>query len=125
MRFRHRPGSLRPDREHLLSHRETRPPARPTDRPTDRPPAAAAAADLTRPFTWQATVVLTLQHFLSLVFSAAVLNSPPAPPSTLWLGSVMVLAGALCYTLAGNRPVPVPVAAGKLPQGHMDAKKAQ
>ena len=35
----------------------------------------------------QASLVLTVQRFLSLVFSAAVLNSPPPPPNSLWVGS--------------------------------------
>ena len=62
----------------------------------------------------QASLVLTVQRFLSLVFSAAVLNSPPAPPNSLWVGSGMVLLGSCIYILAqrgkrggscnGNKP---------------------
>ena len=48
----------------------------------------------------QASLVLTVQRFLSLVFSAAVLNSPPAPPNSLWVGSGMVLLGSCIYILA-------------------------
>lgn len=51
-----------------------------------------------------AQVVLTLQHFLSLAFSAAVLNAPPAPPTTLWVGAFLVLVGALAYTVAPPHP---------------------
>ena len=47
-----------------------------------------------------ASVVLTVQRFLSLVFSAAVLNAPPPPPSSLWVGSGMVLLGSCMYILA-------------------------
>ena len=60
----------------------------------------AGRADVCELCLVQASLVLTVQRFLSLVFSAAVLNSPPAPPNSLWVGSGMVLLGSCLYILA-------------------------
>jgi hypothetical protein len=66
-----------------------------------------------------ANLVLTLQHFLSLVFSAAVLNAPPAPPPTMWVGASLVLVGAISYSLAGQAPD----AAKRAPHAFLDKAK--
>ncbi|KAJ8602530.1 hypothetical protein CTAYLR_008330 [Chrysophaeum taylorii] len=45
-------------------------------------------------------LALAVQRFLSIVFSAAVLNAPPYPPLSMWLGALLVVAGAVSYVLA-------------------------
>lgn len=54
------------------------------------------------------TLVVTLTRFSSLVFSAAVLNSPPFPPLGMWAGSLLVLGGTVLYLLfaAPKKTVP-------------------
>lgn len=46
-----------------------------------------------------ATMVITLQRFLSLIFSATVL-APATPPASLWLGIALVAAGSAAYARA-------------------------
>lgn len=46
-------------------------------------------------------VTVTVFRFVSLVLSACVMNSPPFPPPTFWIGGVLVLSGTLGYALAG------------------------
>ena len=49
-----------------------------------------------------ATMVVTLQRFISLTFSATVLASAP-PPASLWGGILMVATGTLAYARAPSR----------------------
>ncbi len=42
-------------------------------------------------------LVLTIQRFCSIVFSAAYLNAPPFPPKTLWVGSFFVIIGCVAF----------------------------
>jgi len=42
-------------------------------------------------------LVLTVQRFASIVFSATMINAPPYPPQMLWVGSFFVVAGCLTF----------------------------
>ena len=47
-------------------------------------------------------LVLTLQRFVSIVTSAVIINAPPYPPVSMWVGAGLVLAGCVMYVLAPN-----------------------
>lgn len=47
-------------------------------------------------------LVVTIFRFVSLLVSAVVLNSPPFPPMSLWLGSFLVLGGTVLYLLCAE-----------------------
>ena len=43
------------------------------------------------------SLVLAVQRFASIAFSAAVVNAPPYPPLTLWLGASLVAVGCISF----------------------------
>ena len=45
-------------------------------------------------------LVLTSQRFVSIVISATVINAPPYPPRTMWLGAGLVVCGCASFVLA-------------------------
>jgi len=45
-------------------------------------------------------IAVTCFRFFCLVLSACVMNSPPYPPLTFWIGGLLVLGGTLSYALA-------------------------
>lgn len=42
-------------------------------------------------------LVLTVQRFLSIVFSATIINAPPYPPNIMWFGSFFVIIGCFAF----------------------------
>ena len=81
----------------MLQSHPTRPVAAPLQGEHDEARGEASAL--------AATMVITLQRFASLVFSATVL-SPAYPPAALWAGICLVALGSVGYLGApGASPV--------------------
>lgn len=64
--------------------------------------------------TLTASMVLTLQRFVSFALFAVVLNPSPGETSTgVWLGSITVLLGSLAYSASSAEPSSKPAGAAK------------